>query len=117
MAKQTDRERLARAVRADRLRVYGTVEKARMAADISRGAWDHVEAGDPVREFTLAAVERALGWPQGRADTILNERSEQPDLRQKITESSLDPETKAAILNMLDQRERQELPGSEQGTA
>lgn len=108
MPDEVDRKRLADAVRRDRLRLYGTVEKARLMAEISRGAWDHVESGDPVREFTLAAVERALGWDQGRSDEILRGESvpvgESP-LRRAILESrDIDDDIRAALLDLLDSR-------------
>lgn len=109
MTDQDARDRLARAVRADRLRAYGTVEKARAVAGVSRGSWDAVEAGKPVREFTLAAVERALQWPAGHAEAILTGEEEagvEPsDLRRAILASDdLDPDIKAAMLDLLDGR-------------
>lgn len=109
MPDESDRKRLAEAVRRDRLRIYGTVEKARLIAEISRGAWDHVESGDPVREFTLAAVERTLGWHQGRADEILRGESAAPDMsptrRAILEDPDLDDEHRAALLALFDRPE------------
>ncbi|MFL6061254.1 MAG: hypothetical protein ACJ72E_08485 [Marmoricola sp.] len=72
MNTQEDRDRLAREVKAARLRKFKTVDRARIAAAVSRGAWDNVERGDSVKDFTLASIEEALGWPEGRALAILS---------------------------------------------
>jgi hypothetical protein len=68
---QENRERLAQAVKAARMRLYRTVDRARITAGVSRGTWDSIEQGKPVKEFSLGPVEEALGWPQGRALAIL----------------------------------------------
>lgn len=103
------RKRLALAVAADRGRIYRTVDAARIAAKVSRGTWDKVEAGERVKDFTLASVEEALGWPAGRARAIIDGReSEVPassdaELRQVVLDdASLAPHYKRAILALLD---------------
>lgn len=65
---------------------FGTVDKARTAAEVSRGAWDRVEQGKSVKDFTLTAIEKALGWPPGRAVAILEGAS---DLTAPDTPSAL----------------------------
>lgn len=71
MNSQENRDRLAREVKVARLRKFKTVDRARIAAGVSRGTWDNVERGDPVKEFSLAAIEEALDWHPGRALSIL----------------------------------------------
>lgn len=70
---QEARARLAAAVTSARKRKFRTVEAARNSVDppISRGAWDKVEGGASVKDFTLSAVETALGWAEGEAARIL----------------------------------------------
>jgi transcriptional regulator with XRE-family HTH domain len=68
---QANRQRLAKAVKAARLRKFKTVDRARIAAGVSRGTWENVERGDSVKEFSLASIEEALDWPEGRALEIL----------------------------------------------
>lgn len=66
------RKRLGDAVKAARSRQFRTIERAKAAAEISRGAWEKVERGDSVRPYTLSAVEVALEWPAGRAQAIID---------------------------------------------
>lgn len=65
------RERLGQIVKAERMRIYRTLDAARIEAQIARGAWQNVEDGKSVKEFTLGAVESALGWPAGKALRII----------------------------------------------
>lgn len=53
------------------MRKFKTVDRARIAAEVSRGTWDAVEKGKPVKDFSLAAIEEALDWPAGHALAIL----------------------------------------------
>lgn len=69
---QEGRLRLGEAVKSARSRKHRTIENAKTAAGISRGAWEKVERGDPVRPYTLAAVEVALDWPAGRAQEFID---------------------------------------------
>lgn len=69
---ENGRQRLADAVKRDRRRKYRTVERARAAAGLSRGAWDNVEKARPVKEVTLTAVEEALEWRPGTAERLLS---------------------------------------------
>lgn len=71
MNSQEKRDRLAREVKVARLRKFKTVDRARIAARVSRGTWDNVERGDSVKDFSLAAIEEALDWPAGYALSIL----------------------------------------------
>lgn len=107
--KNAGRVELARRVTGARSRLYETVEKARLAANVSRGAWDNVEDenGTTPQDFTLGKIEKALGWPQGFALAILEGRAadEPPavtSLREHVTNSTVSPEVKRAILALLD---------------
>lgn len=81
MNEQTNRDRLAQAVKAARLRKFKTVDSARIAAGVARGTWDNVEHGKPVKEFSLAAIEEALDWPVGHALAMLRGDEGQVDDR------------------------------------
>lgn len=106
--KTAGRVELARRVRAARARLYGTVEVARAAAKVSRGAWDNVESGGKAQDYILGRIERALGWPEGFALAIIDGTA--PDLppavvslREYVTEdANLSPEARAAILAIID---------------
>ena len=80
------RRRLGEVVKAARSRKFRTVEKAKTAAEISRGAWEKVERGDHVRPYTLSAVEVALVWPAGRAQEIIDGASSAPDRDGEVAE-------------------------------
>lgn len=111
MNESEGRKRLGAKVRAERMRMYRTVDAARIAARISRGAWDHVEQGDPVRDFTLGAIEEALGWPAGRAQQIIDGAGSD-DIELAVEASSLGEATKAAIRQILaEDREREKQQG------
>lgn len=71
MNEQRNRDRLAAEVKTARRRKFRTVDAARIAAGVARGTWDSVEKGEPVKEFSLAAIEEALDWPAGKAFAIL----------------------------------------------
>lgn len=62
---EEQRNRVAEYVRSQRAHKFGTVDAARIEAGISRGAWDSVEQGKKVRDFTYGAVEKALDLPAG----------------------------------------------------
>lgn len=62
---------LGRLVKRERLSKFGTVDSARAAAQVSRGAWDNVEAGRRVKDFTLAAIEKALGFRSGSFEDMV----------------------------------------------
>lgn len=68
---------LAERVKATRRAKYRTVDAARNAAGVARGTWEKAERGDPIKDFSLAAIERALGWEPGYAVEILNGRDPQ----------------------------------------
>ena len=110
---------MALAVQADRGRIYRTVDKARIAAGISRGAWEKVEAGASVKVFTLAAVEEALNWPAGRAARIIagTDEGAEPtadvDLRQYILNKDLPRHIKSAMIALLDSMSDDESPNRE----
>lgn len=97
------RRRLGNAVRADRMRKYRTVDAARIAAKISRGAWDNVEQGKPVKDFTLGAIEDALDWPAGRAHELLYGVEGAPQLPPEIEAglADLSPEVRDYIRQAL----------------
>lgn len=110
------RARLGEYVTAARRAHYGTVEKAIRAAGINRATWLRVESGEHVRDDSLVAVERALGWEQGDAWRIaaglepMSQGSAQPPvtpgfsaLRAHIDNSpELPGYAKRAILAILD---------------
>lgn len=62
---------LGHRVASARLKKFGTVDAARIHAGIARASWDKVEKGTKVRDYTLTAVEKALGWPLGTARRII----------------------------------------------
>lgn len=94
------RRRLGREVRAERVKRFRTVDRARIAAGISRGAWDNVERGESVKDFTLAAIELALEWPPGRAQDIID-GAPIDSIEATVEASNLPPETKARVLGLL----------------
>lgn len=102
------RRRLAVLVAADRGRIYRTVDRARIAAKVSRGTWDSVEAARPVKDFSLSAIEEALGWPAGRAQRILRgdestgELPPESDLRRHVLSAELPEPVRRAMLALLD---------------
>lgn len=103
MNEQEGRRRLGAAIKADRLRLYGTVEAARVAngVKVSRGTWDKAERGDVITEYKLADIERALGWDSGRSASYLNPPD--PDsIRAQVEASDLAPDTKALVLDALE---------------
>lgn len=100
MSEQQNREQLGKMVKADRMRLYRTVDKARIAAKVSRGSWDNVEQGKPVKDFTLGAIEEALGWPPGRAQSVI-EGEAVSDFERVVMESGLRPKARAAVLEIV----------------
>lgn len=104
---QAGREKLAAAVKRDRKARYRTVDEARQAARISRGAWDSVEKAQPVKGFTLTAVEKALGWPPGRAEDLLAGRSiatprELEQMLAELDQAEISPSTRDYIRPQLE---------------
>lgn len=71
MNEDENRRSLGRFVKRERLAKFKTVDRARAVADVSRGAWDNVEAGRKVKDFTLAAIEQALGHQPGLYDAVI----------------------------------------------
>lgn len=65
------RDVLAQRVKDARRKKFRTVDGARVAAQVARGTWEKVEKGEPVKDFSLAAIESALGWESGTAASIL----------------------------------------------
>lgn len=100
MNENEGRRRLAAAVKADRMRLHRTVDAARMKVGISRGAWENVEAGRSVKEFTLGAIEEALEWPAGKAQRILDGVGES-ELETAVRQSGLSLENKEQILRII----------------
>lgn len=106
------RKRLARAVAVDRARIFGTVDRARIMAGVSRGTWDKVEAGGRVRDYSLASIEKALDWPPGRAMALIHgdesggvaspPSAPASGLRQSVEEAELPAGIKRAMLALLD---------------
>lgn len=116
-AADAGRVELARRVRAARSRLYGTVEEARHAAKVSRGSWDNVENGGKAQDFTLGKIEKALGWPLGYANSIIEgtASAEPPavtSLREHVATSTLSPGVKRAILALIES----EIGGDDDGT-
>ena len=115
MNEQPGRDALGREVRAARIRKYRTVTKAHQAAGMSRGAWEAVEKGQPVKGFTLAAVEQALDWPQGHADKLLTGEAIGPPLsdysaadlerlRGEIGAANVDSALRQELLEVIERR-------------
>lgn len=99
-------ERLGKRVKIERLRRWGTVDKARDGTGVSRGAWDNVEHGRPAKELTYSRVELRLGWQLGDCQRIIDggepERSDdRTDIRLRIQASNLSEGDKSAILASL----------------
>lgn len=95
----SERERLGEAVRVARLQAGLAVPQAAAAGGISRGAWERVERGEPSRELTLAAVERALHWPSGACARVL--RGEAPPAATRVEDVPVtDPSTRAVVATM-----------------
>lgn len=65
-------QRLGQLVKAERRRLYRTVDKARAVAQLSRGAWDNVEHGRPAKDLTYVGVEEALHWAPGSCNRVLD---------------------------------------------
>ena len=93
--------RLGREVRAARQEKFRTVDQARIAAGISRGAWDNVEGGNSAKAFTYAAIEKALGWPGGRCLDILEGREAGQDIEASLRALGLPEESQSRILATL----------------
>lgn len=107
------RQRLGKAVKVDRMRKFRTVDAARIAARVSRGAWENVEQGKSVKDFTLGAIEDALGWPAGRAQQIIDGEPV-TDIEAAIHAADLSPRARDAILQIVreDQAERADERGA-----
>lgn len=109
---QNNRKRLGKMVKADRMRLYRTVDKARIKANVSRGAWDNVEKGKPAKDFTLGAIEDALGWPAGRAQSIID-GGDASDLERTIANSILSPKAIEQILEIVRRETKPPTPPKE----
>lgn len=88
------RRKLAQHIKSDRIEQYGTVEKARRAAEVSRGSWDAAEAGKPVKEFTLNRIAKALGWEMGEAQRALAGTPVASDFLEEIERADVSEATK-----------------------
>lgn len=66
-----DRDRLGDYIHAARLAHYGSVEKAIRAAGVNRATWLRAERGAPIRDESMTAIEKALGWNVGDSDRIM----------------------------------------------
>jgi hypothetical protein len=69
---QANRDQLATAIEAARLRKFKTISKACVVAGVARGTWEKAERGEKIKTFSLAAIEEALDWPTGQAQAILD---------------------------------------------
>lgn len=104
--------RLAREVKAARVKKFRTVDKARIAAGISRGAWDNVEHGRPAKELTYMAIEDALDWPAGHcleliAGDVVPGEVVPEDVEASIRASGLPPSAQERLLGVLaEERQR-----------
>lgn len=105
MTEQDARRRLGVAIRADRLRLHGTVENARVAngVKVSRGTWDKAERGEKITEWKLADIERALGWDAGKSREYLHLGAEQfpAEYADQVRASDLSDSTKEYLLKLL----------------
>lgn len=59
-------------IKSTRRKKFKTVDAARQEAAVARGTWEKAEKGLPIKDFSLAAIEEALGWPEGYAQSILD---------------------------------------------
>lgn len=73
MRRMTDepRHRLGWLVAERRKALRLSKAAAARAGDVSVITWTKVEDGEPVRDLTYAAVDRALGWAAGSAEGVL----------------------------------------------
>lgn len=122
MNEQAGRDVLAAEVKRARKKLFRSVDEARNAAHISRGAWDSVEKGNPVKEFTLTAIEKALKWPTGHAEDLLAGRTlaTPRELQQMIDEldsATVSPMTRDYIRSRLEADLAQATPHDQGGTA
>ncbi len=67
---QHDWPRLGEYVREAR-RTHYNIEQVIREAEVARGTWKRLEDGLPVRDDTLRAAERVLGWNPGDAWRVL----------------------------------------------
>lgn len=95
---------LAAQVKAARMAKFRTVDAARVAAGVARGTWEKVERGDSVKEFSLGAIEKALGWQPGHATRVLAGDTSAPAPMADAAESDIDPQDVAATLRAFDRR-------------
>lgn len=100
---QLGRERLAKLVTDERKRRFRTVTKAIVAADVSRGSWENLEAGRKVKDSTLTAVEVAFGWPIGYAQSVID-GGESDELSRALAalERLKDPDSRAEVLEAIE---------------
>lgn len=73
-----DLVRLGKAVRARRDELRWSQSEAAWHAGVSDQTWLTVEKGGVTSKRTLTAVERALSWPFGSVDAILEGREPPP---------------------------------------
>lgn len=97
------RARLGVEIQRERRARFGTVEKARIAANVNRATWDNAEQGKRLREDRLAAIERALGWQPGTAWKIM---AGDDDLEERRPTAGTDVRTAIENDPLLDDRLR-----------
>lgn len=115
MSSSDDRDRLGQYVTERRRTKYGSVEAAIRAAEVNRVTWRKVELGEAVRDASLSAIEKSLGWNPGDAWRVMAgkeptaemqatpEVRQHVDLRQQIaSELADDPFIRNAMLSLLD---------------
>jgi hypothetical protein len=79
-ALDTRRKRLAELVQARRRALHLSKNGARVAAEVSRGAWSNVEDGASAAETTYVRVEELLGWEPGSIIRYLKHDGPEPTL-------------------------------------
>lgn len=65
MSDTRDLDRLAKIVKARRLKTHPSRLAAAVAAGVSKDTWQRVEEGVPVRDVSYAKMDPALGWAVG----------------------------------------------------
>lgn len=120
MNESEGRKRLGAMVAEERARKFRTVTKAIGEARVSRGAWESVEAGRPVKPFTLAAIDDVFGWPTGRAQRVIDgtdDVGDDVDYEAAVRDSNMSDRVKAYMLRVLAADRADRDTSDERGTA
>lgn len=56
MSEEASRRALGRAIKAQRMSLFASVDAARIKAGVARGTWEKAEKGQPVRDANLSRI-------------------------------------------------------------